>query len=838
MKKIVLRQNTSGYAEEKIYFDSHAAGIGNGTKDMPYTDFNDAFTACKNLLKSLTVPTHVTLYVKGGAHPVKEIAELDFDEVPFEECTFTIRGDESAEKRPALTTAREIPTSAFEAVEGKEGLYVYSFAPDSEGNYPQFRNLYVNGAMADLAHSTPTTTANGEFPYLSRFDRDYAGTFLKAQFYYNEGTLAAHTPEVEYATLPERTDLLEGYTLHYTKFLALADLKEKYAANPDALEALTVEAVRPGSDEVYKEAFAEFHAKLLEAKANGTSPDAVIYKYALPTTPETRPGVIYLHPDMVEPLRKTVEGKIAAMKAEGKYDATSSFKTILLDLQAELHATAEWHYNIIHVAGIDFDDVVYFKIPKGPDAGKVETAVAVYLDQEQYQRYAIPGGNNMSNRYVFLQNALEFVDADDEYYYDLATGKLYYFSKNGLEGKTFAYPSLDNLLVFRNARNVTVRGLDIWGVDDYTLSEIGLAAFQAGNNNTGSEELGHRGFIRRSALAFFNAYGVSIRDCYIHDIGGAGIDMEGRAENIDVSSNKIENIGDSAIRLCGCREAFGEFSERSGAENVKIINNYVHRVTRSVYNAVAIYLAACKDVELAYNTVIGCAYSAFSLGWKWDKATWEEGENYNVYNADIHHNYITHFMQDLADGSAFYMVGGNLKPENPKLVNFIHDNFVVLSQYTGSGLGVHTSCYYFDGSSTNWDFYDNIAVNYSAGADRGALPEANHKDFTMYVRRTQRNYIFFMQWVAQSAYSYNIYSRNNRAFNVRATDPEAQQRECFSLDGGSHVPHKERGVIVTDTVYHSGEDKLHFTDVEKAMIEATGCSMRRGEWEWLVDNEY
>ena len=833
------------YAEEIIYFDSAAEGEGNGTEETPYTNFVDAFDACKDILLHKTTPTHVTLFVEGGTHFVDGILELDFEEMSFADHTFTIEGDFMADEPPTLTTAVEISSSDFEAVEGKAGLYVYQFTPDSEGKFPEFRNFYVEGFTADLAHSTPTTTANGEFPYISRFDRDLPGTFLKAQFYYNEGTIDEHAPAVEFAASPERTDLITSYSLYYANFLALYDLKDTYVnggLTPAEYSTLTAEKLAElrghACDALYQEAFKQFHPRFVEVLAGNAKLSSITY--TLPTNPEYREGVLYLHIDMVESLRATVEARIAALKAAGTYDPTSSFKTVLADMQIEMNAEAEWNFNIIDVAGVDFEDIVYYEIPNGPNGykGTVETLVAVYLEKEQYSLFKIPGGYTMEKRLVSLQNAMEFVDENNEYYYDVATGRLYYFNENGVDDTTFAYPTMDNMFIFHNARNLTVTDLTVWGIDDYTTSEIGLAGTQAGANTLGSADLNQTGFNRRSAFTFYDVYGATIQDCYIHDIGGAAIFMEGRVEKANITGNEIENIGDAAIRVAGHKSANEEFSERSGAENVKVVNNYIHQVAQDCFNSPAIYFAACKDVEIGYNTIIGCSYSAVSAGWRWHAATWEEGDQYNVYNMDVHHNYITDFMQNLGDGGAFYFVGGNLKPENPKLVNFIHHNFVVLSQYTGNGLGVHTSCYYFDGATTNWDFYDNIAVNYSAGADRGSKVDASYKDYTMYVRRTQRNYIFFMQWVAPIAYSYNIHSRNNHAFNVRSTDPERQFKECYSVDGSVETPYDQRGIVISNTSYYSGTNKLNFSSTVKGMIEETGSYMCRGDWGWLINNEY
>ncbi|MBP3437181.1 MAG: hypothetical protein J6K61_04680, partial [Clostridia bacterium] len=114
----------SCYTEEIVYFDSAAEGKGNGTKETPYTDFADAFAACKSILIERKTPTHVTLFVEGGTHFIGDVAELDFDEISFKANTFTIEGDFLADEPPTLTTTVGISVSDFEEVEGKAGLYV------------------------------------------------------------------------------------------------------------------------------------------------------------------------------------------------------------------------------------------------------------------------------------------------------------------------------------------------------------------------------------------------------------------------------------------------------------------------------------------------------------------------------------------------------------------------------------------------------------------------------------------------------------------------------------------------------------------------------------------
>ncbi len=813
------------YEEVTVHVSATASANGDGSKQNPYGSFNDAFDRCKELLTNAEAPLRLTLLLGGGTHRVDRVAELDFGALENKYYYFSIEGDIEAEEPAELTTALDIPYTAFRQVEGKDSLYAFTFDADAKGAYPAFRNFYVDGWSASMAHGTETTTTNGEQPYVTRYDRDVEGAYIKAKYYFDREELEEHAPSVEYAGLSERPELLAAYTKHYEWFLAYSDLQDKYYK--PGFADWTVEDVRSGMGADYAEAFRYFKEQFIKVQNKELKASDVSYKVA---TERGSRGVLYLQLETVEPLRALVEAKLAAMKTAGTYNPQESFKTALDGLGIELHANAEWCYNIMDLAGIDFDDTVYYYDKRH---GKQETLVAVYLDPVQYEVFSIPTDMTMAGRHFFLSNALEFLDTTGEYYYDEANGTVYYYTENGVEELSFSYPTLDNLFVLHNPQNVTFSDLTIWGVDDYLLTKNGLAAGQAGSNSTGSKALKETSFSRRAAIACYNAWNVLIQDCYIHDIGGAGIYMEGRVENTVITGNELEMIGDAGIRIRGRAISNNEFSSKSGAENVTITQNYLHQIAQSVYCAPALYMASCKDVEIANNTVIGCSYSGMSIGWSWSAATWEEGDNYNLYNVNIHHNYLTRYMTEMEDGGAIYVLGGNLKPDNPKQINFIHHNFVVFDKYTGNGLGGQSDGYYFDGSSTNWSNYNNIAVLYSAGADRGKLQGASDYDYTHYLRSKGVS-PFFMQHTVESAWSYNIHSSDNFIFNVRATTAAKQQEECFNM-GKLWAQH---GHTLTGTRYYSGSEKLNFPSAVKTMIEETGSRLRPGEWAWLLGNEY
>ncbi len=900
-----------GYYDYTVHFDSNAEGVGDGSAEHPYTSFEDAFLACNEALVTLDKPTNVRLFVEGGVHTVSKIAEFDFSAVTYPYYYYTIEGDYLADELPELTSAVSLSASDFEAVAGKEGLYAYQFAPDASGKYPEFRYLYVDGTTADLSHSTANYAFKGVMPEVNRFGEFEQGTYLKAQYYYEEGTLASHAPAVEYKDIPERTDLISTYTKHYETFLALSDLKAIYndiRTTKDSFSALTAEGVRSGMGTAYAEAFATFKVEILNAFTLPTTVKGITYEWT--PAEDYKPAVLYLNLASVSALRATVAERLAEMEANkslaesevlrltaernakktayetakadyekkleaaGKknatdeekiayvaakavmdaaelalqkaeaalaeaelmvYDETFSYQVCLKGTQLELYHSGMWCYNLLDVYGIDFDDVVYYY---DEIAKEFETCVAVYVRPDHFAKFQRPKGGDLDGYYFSFQNALEFVDEENEYYYDVETGKLYYYTEYDIEALSFARPTIDNLLVFHNPKYLVITDLTIWGVDNYELSRTGVATGQAGADVITDESLalGGCGFCTESAISLYDPRNTTIQDCYIHDIGGAGIFIQGRNEYTTISGNELEWIGDSGIRVRGDTSKYGgrEMSETSGSYYLTVTNNYLHDIARSIYSAPSVMIGVCENVEISYNTVIGSSYSAYSIGWKWTAATWEEGEAIHLKNVDMHHNYITDFMQELADGGAIYIMGGNLKSDNPKQLNFLHHNYVVHTK-SCNVRGNFACSYYFDASCSNWSNYNNVLVKHASTISEAKFNAKQYTEAEYYAYLSAKyTRPFFMQFTTPDSLSFNIHSWNNYVYNVRGATPAAQFSECYYMGSGwAKKGHTESG-----TQYFTGINKFAFSTAIKQQIEETGSRMCPGDWGFVLGDDY
>lgn len=522
-------------------------------------------------------------------------------------------------------------------------------------------------------------------------------------------------------------------------------------------------------------------------------------------------GKMYLPLSLVESLRADVD----------KADKTVAdwFKTALSDMHVEIHAQGEWWYNILPLAGIDFDDIAV------DEADGVH--VACYPDADMYRNdYVYREDYTTAGRYVRLKNALCFAESEGEYYYDESEGRLYYYSEGSLAGKRFAYGTSDGMLRLKGVKNVTLSSLTITGVDDYYLTE-NTACLGLGSLETETGRAMHR-----SALFIDSCDGLTIRDCRFRELGAGAIAGDGVMKNIRIEGNTFENLGAYAVHLGGDAARRRWDSEAWCIEDLIVTDNYIHNVATEYHNASALWFHYAKDSQITYNTVDTCTYTAISVGFNFDIPRWTAGQDYHVYNVEIAYNNITNFMHGMGDGGAIYSPGGNSMLEDTRLFNSVHHNYVCMSKITGDGLGHMVVGIYFDGATTNWHCYENVIAEQSYGAVAGEADDLfeGGDPYTVALRnRYRRSSFIYLQHVAE-AQSYHILCEANYILNVRASTPAERLTEVYKFYLSDDRDLKEK-----NTKYEQG---VIPSDAAAGIIRAAGCTGYKGDPTLLRDNDY
>lgn len=380
---------------------------------------------------------------------------------------------------------------------------------------------------------------------------------------------------------------------------------------------------------------------------------------------------------------------------------------------AECHIAVEWEFKILHIDHVDTADV---------DANG---NIAVYFDQADFN-YVFRTNLHWNNRYFWLENDLDFLDAPGEYFYDSEAGILYYYPREGesVNSLTVEYPTVEQVFRFDGIDNLTLEGFTVTGCDNLfvergnSVTANGAAATahaygggQAGSTPSGWPEL--------AAIYGTNLTNAAFLGLTVKNVAGDGISLRGALDNIDIDSCRFYEIGASAIRL-GNGNAYDRWNH---LYNSRVTNNLIDGAAWYFRHNVALYVSVAKEVQVNHNTVRNCSYSGISIGWRWSSTTSNPEDGYcNLYNVEVAYNFFENFMTDMSDGGGIYTLGGNANNQDyqDRYFNRMHHNRVIVDANTGAGKGRFMPLYH-DGASSNWHSYSNVVETYHGNSGLGSF---------------------------------------------------------------------------------------------------------------------
>lgn len=879
------------YEKLTVHVKADAPAGGDGTIAAPYRSFSDGFAACKAIMAKIGLPTRVTLLLADGVYGVYETQSLAVTDMPYRFLTFEITSENG---NSTLTTTRSIeesfskysdniwvcqlneengsyPDFRYLYVDGKIAdlsysggryvsdttQYVSRFERDFDGPWSKVKALYdAKNLTWDSACDYTRLDLIAAF---EAYKTDFlALTEMEAQ--YEAGTLAMDSV----CTGSADEDYVACYEAHKLNRLAFDDLKAQCTES----ESVVFGALMPNAAyesyenyTAYKNAFTALRDLILanDEQTNffdGTSAHKERYEPHVFTN-AIEQAKYYLNLKIVGDLtaeiaegkarnKATYEALLAAynaadaagkaeleeelsLAAEKANDTAGEYTWIRYALEGygpAMHLAGQWWNNIIHVAGVDYEDTV-------KDANG-DVHVAVYLEKEEYANYHVHKVYSMVGRYVHMKDALAYVDQEGEYYYDDYNGKLYYYSASGLSGHTFERGTNDYMFYFDDVKNVTVSDLRITGVDDAYLS-----------HNDGVNSLGGTGAVGkpisesvpafdRSAILLDDCYGITVKNCTFEELGARAIYGRGVLSDICVESNTFTRLGGNALQL---GDGKLEVNWRPGLctiENVTVTDNYIHDVAREYYTCSAVWLNLGKDVTITYNTIDTCSYSGICVGYSFGGPLLMPGGNYyHNYHVEIAYNYISGFMHELGDGGGIYVTGSNSQKEDTEYFNYVHHNYIPMTNKTGNGLGHILVGIYFDGSSSNWYCHDNVIAEQSYGAASGENDDlaAAGDPYTVALRQRRAGcYFIYLQHIPGQE-AHNILCEDNYILNVRSTMTDAQKQEVYR----TYVD-AERNLAESDTHYVRGVS--YIPAAAQSIARTAGCFGHKGTTDILKNNDY
>jgi hypothetical protein len=360
---------------------------------------------------------------------------------------------------------------------------------------------------------------------------------------------------------------------------------------------------------------------------------------------------------------------------------------------AELHIRVEWEFKVLHIDSVDLQDTYV------SETG--ERFVALQLSKKEKK-----DGNGIlrvSNRVFFICNTPSVLNIPGQYAYEQSTGSLYYYPEGDILRHRFAMGKQSFLFDFQNLSSLTLRNLTFTGVEDEIFTSVGYyAAHQAGMWHGIFPHV----FPHAGAVKIQNIRELDVDTCTFTELPCDGISMVGDLKNVTVRNCRFTGLGASAIRVGRPKD----YSPTDRIDGICIENNFIDGTGRTYENSCAVILTKVRNGRIAHNTVLHSSYTAISLGWKWDVANWQYGEQVNLENVEVAYNYIQSFVTHMRDGGAIYTLGGNVDVSYATVMNTVHDNYVVEDDLTCPEDGFFASLYH-DGASSNWHTYSNVVIH-------------------------------------------------------------------------------------------------------------------------------
>ncbi len=221
-----------------------------------------------------------------------------------------------------------------------------------------------------------------------------------------------------------------------------------------------------------------------------------------------------------------------------------------------------------------------------------------------------------------------------------------------IENLTFAETSWNRPL---HKGHVTLQG-GFPLIDAYKLKEKEGLPWDSGLEN--------QAWVERpvSAVSVRHARHVDVANCQFHDLGATALDYIDHVSDCDISGNRFEHIGGTAI-MAGSfaespREVHRPYTHLAGqCERITIRGNVINHATTEDWGAVGIGCGYVRDVTIEGNVVSDVNYSGICVGWGWTSA------DTGMRNNRIINNRVSNYACQLYDAGGIYTLSNQPKSE-------------------------------------------------------------------------------------------------------------------------------------------------------------------------------
>lgn len=238
----------------------------------------------------------------------------------------------------------------------------------------------------------------------------------------------------------------------------------------------------------------------------------------------------------------------------------------------------------------------------------------------------------MHDEHRYVENIMEELDAENEWYFDKESSTLYYFPPKGLDinKALIEIPQLAQLIEFRGNEKTPVSNINIKGI---TFTQTLRTFMKTDEPLLRSDWTIYRG----GAILMEGVTNCSISSSTFENLGGNAIFVSRYNRNVLISSNKIANIGASAICFVGdpdaVRSPIFEYHSFTPLDQLDLTsgpktNNYPANSTaydNLIFNigmiekqSAGVQISMSMDIKVSHNTI----YDVPRAGINISEGTW------------------------------------------------------------------------------------------------------------------------------------------------------------------------------------------------------------------------
>lgn len=289
----------------------------------------------------------------------------------------------------------------------------------------------------------------------------------------------------------------------------------------------------------------------------------------------------------------------------------------------------------------------------------------------------------------WVENSLELLDQEQEWYLDSNQGKLYYKPVAGKspDSSTIILPVLEKLVDADGASNITFDGIKFENATWNKPSEnTGYVSIQSGSILTDPhyltiEDAFEGLYDLPGSIHFINSSNISLANNTFSNLGATAVNFGSGSKNNIIFGNTFDNISASAITLGDMQDHHA--SDARITENNLIDNNIITDTGLDYLDTSAVKFTYTRKTVIANNTIESVPYTGISMGWGWtrydvDPISFPNDHGNKGYNSPtivegniLFRNKISNFAKGLGDTGGIYNLGAS--PKTRIVENLIFD---------------------------------------------------------------------------------------------------------------------------------------------------------------------